>query len=69
MILCEDGDDEQFLRGLTQRGEIFNFALNVHNDSEFAGATFSPDGETLFVNIQSPGITFAISGPWEDGAL
>jgi uncharacterized protein len=69
LILCEDGDDEQFLRGLTQQGEIFNFALNVFNDSEFAGATFSPDGETLFVNIQSPGITFAIWGPWEDGAL
>jgi hypothetical protein len=69
LILCEDGDDQQFLRGLTQQGEIFNFALNVLNDSEFAGATFSPDGETLFVNIQSPGITFAIWGPWEDGAL
>jgi secreted PhoX family phosphatase len=69
LILCEDGDDEQFLRGLTQQGEIFNFALNVLNDSEFAGATFSPDGETLFVNLQSPGITLAIWGPWEDGAL
>ncbi|HEY9435097.1 MAG TPA: alkaline phosphatase PhoX [Blastocatellia bacterium] len=69
LILCEDGDDEQFLRGLTQQGEIFNFALNVLNDSEFAGATFSPDGETLFVNIQTPGITLAIWGPWENGAL
>ena len=32
---------------------------------EWAGATFSPDGKTLFVNIQTPGITFAITGPWE----
>ncbi|GJL95217.1 MAG: phosphatase [Hyphococcus sp.] len=32
---------------------------------EWAGATFSPDGETLFVNIQTPGITFAITGPWK----
>ena len=32
---------------------------------EFAGATFSPDGGTLFVNIQAAqGITFAIWGPW-----
>jgi secreted PhoX family phosphatase len=32
---------------------------------EFAGATFSPDGETLFVNIQaSQGISFAIWGAW-----
>jgi secreted PhoX family phosphatase len=32
---------------------------------EFAGATFSPDQHTLFVNIQaSRGVTFAIWGPW-----
>ena len=35
--------------------------------SEFAGSTFH--NEWLFVNIQSPGITFAITGPWDDGAL
>ncbi|KAA5539730.1 DUF839 domain-containing protein [Roseiconus nitratireducens] len=32
---------------------------------EWAGATFSPDGKWLFVNIQTPGITFAITGPWD----
>ena len=33
---------------------------------EFAGSTFSPDGHTLFVNIQaSRGMTFAIWGPWK----
>ena len=32
---------------------------------EFAGATFSPDGQTLFVNIQAAqALTFAIWGPW-----
>ena len=36
-----------------------------YRNSEWAGATFSPDGATLFVNIQTPGITFAISGPWD----
>lgn len=35
--------------------------------SEWAGATFY--GRWLFVNIQSPGVTFAITGPWEQGAL
>jgi secreted PhoX family phosphatase len=72
LVLCEDGDGDQYVRGLTHRGQIFDFALNVHpgfTDSELAGATFSPDGETLFVNIQSPGVTLAIWGPWEDGAL
>jgi hypothetical protein len=28
------------------------------------GATFSPDGTTLFVNIQGDGLTLAITGPW-----
>ena len=72
LILCEDGSGQEFLHGLTQQGEIFKFAMNRvpgFTGSEFAGATFSPDGETLFVNIQVPGITFAIWGPWEDGAL
>jgi len=34
---------------------------------EWCGACFY--GRWLFVNIQSPGITFAITGPWEKGAL
>ena len=33
-------------------------------NSEFAGATFSPDGTWLFVNLQIPGATYAITGPW-----
>lgn len=78
IVICEDGDDGNFLRGLTPRGEIFNFAHNIVNVREFAGACFSPDGETLFVNIQGDlsvggpgnlGMTFAIWGPWENGAL
>lgn len=34
---------------------------------EWCGACFY--GRWLFVNIQSPGVTFAITGPWENGAL
>lgn len=64
LILCEDGPDNQpqYLRGVTPTGQIYTFAANSY--SEFAGACFSPDGTTLFVNAQSPGITFAITGPW-----
>lgn len=36
-------------------------------DSEWAGATFHEDW--LFANVQSPGVTFAIRGPWKKGAL
>lgn len=38
-------------------------------DAEFCGGCFSPDGTVLFVNLYSPGITLAISGPWSDGPL
>jgi uncharacterized protein len=40
-----------------------------YRDTEWAGASFDPSGKWLFVNIQSPGITFAITGPWEKGLL
>jgi hypothetical protein len=36
---------------------------------EWAGATFDPTGRYLFVNIQTPGITFVITGPWNKGNL
>jgi uncharacterized protein len=74
LVLCEDGPVDNYLRGLTRGGQIFDIALNrlLRNATdvprfgeEFAGATFSPDGETLFVNIQAAqGISFAIWGPW-----
>ncbi|HEY5858188.1 MAG TPA: alkaline phosphatase PhoX, partial [Aldersonia sp.] len=52
------------LIGVTAAGEPFPIARNELNDSEFCGAAFSADGTTLFVNIQSPGLTLAITGPW-----
>ncbi|HUP00095.1 MAG TPA: alkaline phosphatase PhoX [Gemmatimonadota bacterium] len=78
LLVCEDGAGEQYLRGLTPDGAIFDFGLNILNDREFAGATFSPDGRILFVNIQGDtatggpghlGMTLAIWGPWEAGSL
>ena len=33
-------------------------------DTEWAGACFSPDGWTLFVNLYRPAKTVAITGPW-----
>jgi hypothetical protein len=64
LIVCEDGDGEQFLVGISPNGELYDLARNAINEREFAGACFSPNGQTLFVNIQDPGITFAIWGPW-----
>lgn len=65
VILCEDGPKSQFLVGVTPEGKLYQFAQNALNRSEFAGVTFSPDGSTLFVNIQTPGLTLAITGPWQ----
>jgi hypothetical protein len=65
LIVCEDGSGEQFLVGITPKGDLYKFARNAMNDSELAGATFAPDGSTLFVNIQHAGITLAITGPWK----
>jgi hypothetical protein len=88
VLFCEDDavsdDDTHALApGLTDinrlvalgaKGEIFTFAVNRLNDSEFAGACFSPDGEILFVNLfggsaPGSGMTCAIWGPWERGPL
>ena len=40
-----------------------------YRDLEWAGSTFDRRGNWLFANIQTPGITFAITGPWRKGSL
>jgi uncharacterized protein len=73
LVVCEDNVNNNFLRGLTPDGDLFDIALNRlvsstgadRSNDEFAGSTFSPDGHTLFVNIQaSRGMSFAIWGNW-----
>jgi secreted PhoX family phosphatase len=82
LVLCEDGGGEEYLHGLTTDGQIFAFAQNnvklrgernnLSGDftgSEWAGPCYSQDGKWLFANIFEPGITVAITGPWQTGAL
>lgn len=70
IFLCEDASPPQFIRGVTQEGEIYDFASSITNETEFAGACFSPDGKTLFVHQQGGpagpegGVTYAIWGPF-----
>ena len=66
LILAEDGGGLSHVLGVNKKGETFLIARNAVDDTEFTGPTFSPDGRTLFVNIQQPGTTFAISGPWDN---
>ncbi|HLF41352.1 MAG TPA: alkaline phosphatase PhoX [Acidimicrobiia bacterium] len=69
LLLCEDGPGGDRLCGLTPDGQIFVLARNRFSEGEFAGTTFSPDGRWLFVNVQHPGMTFAVTGPWGRGSL
>ena len=68
LLICEDNKLKTYLRVLTPRGQVFDLAKNIapgYETQEFAGVTFSPDGQTLFLNLQVPGMTFAIWGPWQ----
>ena len=65
IIVCEDGSGRDHIVGITAKGQFYQLGRNAMDDGEFAGSTFSPDGSTLFVNIQNPGMTFAITGPWQ----
>ncbi len=65
LVICEDGSEDQYLRILDREGRIAPLARNAMLErSEFCGACFSPDGSTMFVNIQKPGLTLAVTGPW-----
>jgi len=76
--------DGQMLAGLDQNGSLFAFCQSnpeLRGDfggydlrktavrSEWAGACFSADGQWMFVNLYSPGISLAITGPWQEGLI
>lgn len=66
LVVCEDGYSDEVtnhLRGITPDGRSYALAL-IRPQTEPAGACFSPDGRTLFVNLYSPTRTLAITGPW-----
>jgi secreted PhoX family phosphatase len=73
VFLQEDSSGEQFVRGVTKRGKIYDFARTALNETEFCGGTFSPDGRTFFLNQQGDrgevgpelaAVTYAIWGPF-----
>ena len=73
LVLAEDGVGASHVLSSVPGGPTYAIARNQLNIgtaeepefSEFTGPTFSADGKVLFVNIQTPGITLAITGPWE----
>ncbi|MFE7932093.1 PhoX family protein [Streptomyces sp. NPDC057456] len=72
LMVCEDGNGAQHVFGVTRTGEVYAMARGRQNIGtpqapewgEFAGVTFSPDGDTMYVNCYTPGTTFAVTGPW-----
>lgn len=82
VFLQEDGPGTQYVRGVTPKGLIYDFARTILNSTEFCGGCFSPDGSTFFVNQQgdrlagdqtptsqpdsAAGLTFAIWGGFTD---
>ncbi|MFZ5720044.1 MAG: alkaline phosphatase PhoX [Pseudomonadota bacterium] len=74
LIVCEDKVELRGvnrLKGVTPEGKTYTLGALVRGGSagpmpttELAGACFSPDGTTLFVNAYWPGATLAITGPW-----
>jgi secreted PhoX family phosphatase len=76
--------DGQHVVGLTREGELFSFCqvnsrlsddfgghdlADTFVTSEWAGACFSEDGEWMFLNVYKPGVTLAITGPWQEGYI
>lgn len=78
VIVAEDGGGINKLVGFTPEGQSYLLAIHTipyplleaeglpeNFRSEVAGPTFSPDGKTLFFNVQDPGVTFAVWGPFQ----
>jgi uncharacterized protein len=62
LLVAEDGSGEQYLRGITPQGKVYDLARNAASRGELAGVTVSPKGDTVFVNLQHDGLTLAITG-------
>jgi secreted PhoX family phosphatase len=69
LLLCEDTAntlESCSVVGVRPDGSQYLLANNAYSESEVAGICFSPDGQTMFLNIQYPGITLAITGNWPE---
>jgi secreted PhoX family phosphatase len=78
LVVCEDGSNRvQRLIAVSHDGRATELARNAvvldaprngllgdFRDKEWSGVSFSPDGRWLFANLQAPGVSFAITGPW-----
>lgn len=64
VLVAEDGGGEDFLRGITPEGQVYDFARNRRSSGELAGVCFAPRGDAMFVNLQEDGLTLLVRGPF-----
>jgi secreted PhoX family phosphatase len=64
VFTVENGDPDNYIRWISETGDVGNFACNAYTDSEMCGICFSPDGRAMFVNLQNDGLTLVITGPF-----
>ena len=76
LMICEDGDGHNRLSMLTRGGMVVPVAENNvvldgvkgfsgdYRGGEWCGVCRT--GDWVFANLQSPGLTLAITGPWDD---
>ena len=64
LLICEDTANHCGIVGVRPDGTQYAVADNAYTTAELAGVCFSPDGSTMFVNVQQRGMTLAITGPW-----
>jgi secreted PhoX family phosphatase len=77
IFLQEDSSGEQFVRGVTRGGEIYDFARTQTNETEFCGGCYDPGGRIFYLNQQGErgqtpegppdgqAVTYAIWGPFD----
>ncbi len=68
VFVAEDGSGDQFIRAISPDGRVRDIARNAMSSRELAGVCFSPDGSTLFFNMQGDGLTVAVRGPFREQA-
>ena len=67
VFFAEDGSGDQYIRAIGADGRVRDIARNAKSASELSGVCFSPDGSTLFFNMQRDGLTVAVRGPFIRG--
>jgi hypothetical protein len=66
LFVSEDSPLNDGIARIRPDGSVERFGLHRGGYDEICGVCFSPDGSTLFANVQQAGLTLAITGPWMD---